>query len=80
VTQHRTGNSEWWLYDDYLRLIATEEQLSSLCSYGHWGPMQSYVLIYELCDGLFISDVNQGARAQGAASFRQSRPSKTGPC
>ena len=47
VTRHPTRTGEWWLYDDAHRDLATDEQVSTLCSYGPWGPMQCYVLVYE---------------------------------
>ncbi len=50
VTRHTTGHGQWWLYDDDRRVIATDEQVSTLCTYQHWGAMQSYVLMYERVD------------------------------
>ena len=50
VSRHATNHGEWWLYDDERRVIATQEQISTTCSYRDLGPMQSYVLFYELCD------------------------------
>ena len=47
VTRHATNTGEWWLYDDEHRMQATEAQVSTMCSYGSWGPMQSYILVYE---------------------------------
>ena len=44
---HATNHGEWWLYDDARRTIATDQQVTTLCGYRHWGPMQCYVLIYE---------------------------------
>ena len=50
VSRHATNHGEWWLYDDERRVIATPEQISTIGSYGDAGPVQSYVLFYELCD------------------------------
>ena len=47
VARHPTSHGVWWLYDDSRRVIATDAQVSSLCSYRGWGPMQCYVLLYE---------------------------------
>ena len=50
VARHPTQHGEWWFYDDERRVIATQEQVSTVCTYRHWGAMQSYILLYERID------------------------------
>ena len=47
VARHATNHGLWWLYDDDQRVLARDEQVSTLCDYGLLGPMQCYVLFYE---------------------------------
>ena len=50
VARHPTQHGEWWFYDDERRVIATQEQVSTVCAYRHWSAMQSYILLYERSD------------------------------
>ena len=50
VARHPTHHGEWWLYDDWRRVIATDEQVSTVCTYRGSGAMQSYILLYERSD------------------------------
>jgi len=47
VARHDTSHDVWWLYDDDRRVMATEEQRATTCEYRGWGPMQSYMVVYE---------------------------------
>ena len=47
VARHVVRDGEWWLYDDARCMPATAAQVSTVCSYGAWGPLQCYVLLYE---------------------------------
>ena len=47
VVKHATGHGNWWFYDDARRVQALPEQISTLCSYRHYGAMHSYIALYE---------------------------------
>ena len=47
VARHPTELGDWWLYDDSRLSLATPEQVTTMCIYDFWGPMQCYVLMYE---------------------------------
>ena len=50
VARHATAQGEWWFYDDSSCVPASAEQITTLCTHGHWGELQSYILLYELSD------------------------------
>ena len=42
-------NDSWWLYDDTLRIPATEEQVTTMQrDYPGYGNMKSCLLLYEM--------------------------------
>jgi len=68
VARHVTSHGEWWLYDDDRRVIAKDEQVSTMCSYRGWGSMQSYILVYERDPGSGAAVGNSWVRSEGVAS------------
>jgi len=59
VTRHPTNHGEWWLYDDHRRVIATDSQVATTCSYRKQ-PMKCYVLIYEQLGDAADTQTQQG--------------------
>ena len=48
IARHRTRDAEWWIYNDAVRLIATEDERRTTCIYGPTGQqMKSYAFLYE---------------------------------
>ena len=46
IARHRTSDAAWWVYNDRVRVIATEEQRRTTCFY-EGQQMKSYALLYE---------------------------------
>jgi len=68
VVRHVTSHGEWWLYDDDRRVIAKDEEVSTMCSYRSWGRMQSYILVCERDPGSGAAVGNSWVRSEGVAS------------
>jgi len=46
IAKHATANGDWWLYDDAIRRVATDAQVSTVGQRLLAGDMQSYALFY----------------------------------
>ena len=47
VTRHDTTGGAWWMYNDALRRLAREDEISPRAVVAGYGQMKSYVLLYE---------------------------------
>jgi hypothetical protein len=46
IAKHATANGDWWFYDDAIRRVATDAQISTVGQRMLAGDMQSYALFY----------------------------------